>query len=269
MNQPINSTSEKIPVVILCGGRGTRLKEETEWRPKPMVKIGDRPILWHIMKLYASWGFTDFILCLGYKGEMIKDYFLNYDLKQCDIRLDLGSKRVEKLSEGHQEDNWTISLIDTGQDTATGGRLKIASKYIKQDTFLFTYGDGVANVDIGKLVKYHRQKQKWATVTAVRPSSRYGELAIADGIAEAFSEKPQTNEGWINGGFFVLNRKVFDLIDDEQTNWENEPLQRLAQMGQLATYQHDGFWQCMDTYREMEILNELWERDRAPWRRWE
>jgi glucose-1-phosphate cytidylyltransferase len=263
-----STTDRQIPVVILCGGRGTRLKEETEWRPKPMVSIGDRPILWHIMKIYASWGFTNFILCLGYKGEQIKDYFLNYDLKQCDIRLDLGSKRIEKLSNGHGEANWTISLVNTGEDSATGGRLKIASKYIESDTFLFTYGDGVANVNLGELLNYHYQKQKWATVTAVRPSSRYGELAIADGIAEMFSEKPQTHKGWINGGFFVLNRKAIDLIEDAHTNWEHEPLQQLTQMGELAVYQHEGFWQCMDTYREMEMLNELWRNNQAPWKVW-
>lgn len=263
-----NQTKTKTPVVILCGGRGTRLKEETEWRPKPMVSIGERPILWHIMKIYASYGFTDFILCLGYKGNIIRDYFLNYDLKNSDIKVDLGSKEVTKLSEGHEADNWSVTLVDTGQESMTGGRLKIASKYIHSDTFCLTYGDGVANVDIEKLFKFHSQKVKWGTVTAVRPSSRYGELVINNGLAEAFTEKPQTNEGWINGGFFVLNRKVIDLIQDDQTIWEQEPLQKLAKVGELAVYQHQGFWQSMDTYREMELLNDLWNSGNAPWKVW-
>ncbi len=262
------SNQTKLPVVILCGGRGTRLKEETEWRPKPMVSIGERPILWHIMKIYASHGFTNFILCLGYKGDIIRDYFLNYDLKNSDIKVDLGSKRVTKLSDGHEANNWSVTLVDTGQKSMTGGRLKIASKYINSDTFCFTYGDGVANIDIDSLVQFHSEKGKWATVTAVRPSSRYGELVINNGIAEAFAEKPQTHEGWINGGFFVLNRKVIDFIKDEETIWEQEPLQKLAETGELAVYQHQNFWQSMDTYREMELLNDLWNRGNAPWKVW-
>jgi len=262
-------TTSNCPVVILCGGRGTRLKEETEWRPKPMVAIGERPILWHIMKIYAHHGFKNFILCLGYKGEMIRDYFLNYDFKNSDIRVELGSKRVTKLTNGHTEDGWSVTLVDTGQETMTGGRIKIASKYIHTDEFCLTYGDGVANVDIEALVKFHYQKGKWATVTAVRPSSRYGELIVRDGIAEVFAEKPQTHEGWINGGFFVLNRKVLDLIEGEETPFEREPLQQLVQIGEMAVYNHDGFWQCMDTYREMELLNDLWNRKQAPWKAWE
>jgi glucose-1-phosphate cytidylyltransferase len=257
-----------LPVVILCGGRGTRLKEETEWRPKPMVSIGERPILWHIMKIYASHGFTNFILCLGYKGDMIRDYFLNYDFKNSDIRVELGSKRVTKLTNGHGEDNWSVTLVNTGEETMTGGRLKIASQYIQTEEFCFTYGDGVTNANIRELVNFHCQQKKWATVTAVRPSSRYGELAVRDGIAEAFTEKPQTHEGWINGGFFILNRKVLDLIENDETVFEREPLHQLVQMGELAVYQHDGFWQCMDTYREMELLNDLWNTKQAPWKVW-
>ncbi len=256
------------PVVILCGGRGTRLKEETEWRPKPMVSIGDRPILWHIMKIYAHQGFNDFILCLGYKGDMIRDYFINYDLKNSDIRVELGSKRITKLAGGHDEDGWSITLVDTGQETLTGGRLKLASKYIDTDTFFLTYGDGVANVDIPKLLSVHQAQQRWATVTAVRPSSRYGELVVNDGMVAGFNEKPQTHEGWINGGFFVLSQKVLELIEGEQSSLEGQLMHQLAQQGQLAVHQHEGFWQCMDTYREMEMLNDLWARGAAPWKVW-
>jgi len=256
------------PVVILCGGRGTRLKEETEWRPKPMVSIGERPILWHIMKIYAHYGFNNFILCLGYKGEMIKDFFLNYNMRNSDICVELGSKKITKLTNGHAEDNWSVTLVDTGLEAMTGGRLKIASQYIKTDDFLLTYGDGVANVDINALVEFHQQQGKLGTVTAVRPSSRYGEIAIQNGIAVDFIEKPQTHEGWINGGFFVLNRKVLDLIAGEETIFEKEPMHKLVKMGELAVYQHDGFWQCMDTYREMEMLNNLWHSHQAPWSVW-
>jgi glucose-1-phosphate cytidylyltransferase len=233
-----------------------------------MVSIGDRPILWHIMKTYAHYGFTDFILCLGYKGEMIRDYFLNYDLKNTDIRVELGSKRITKLSDGHGEDGWSVTLVDTGQETLTGGRLKRASKYIQANTFFLTYGDGVADVNIRALLDTHEQQQRWATVTAVRPSSRYGELNLGDGVVEAFKEKPQTHEGWINGGFFALNRKVLDLLEGDRSSFEAEPLRQLTEMGQLAVYQHAGFWQCMDTYREMELLNELWRTGNAPWKVW-
>ncbi len=262
-------TKPNPPVVILCGGRGTRLKEETEWRPKPMVSVGDRPILWHIMKLYACQGFTDFILCLGYKGDMIRDYFLNYDLKHSDIRIELGSQRVTELSNGHGEDGWSVTLVNTGEDTMTGGRLKRISRYLEGDEFCLTYGDGVADVDLNALVQCHREKQRWATVTAVRPSSRYGELSVQSGIADGFTEKPQTHEGWINGGFFILNRKVLNLIESDDIMFEREPMRQLVQMGELAVYQHEGFWQCMDTYRELELLNELWNSGAAPWKLWE
>ncbi|MEA5468206.1 glucose-1-phosphate cytidylyltransferase [Spirulina sp. 06S082] len=257
-----------IPVVILCGGRGTRLKEETEWRPKPMVSVGERPILWHIMKIYAAYGFKKFILCLGYKGDMIREYFLNYDLRNSDICVDLGSKNITKLSNDHDESDWSVSLVDTGQETMTGGRLKIAARYLSGDTFCLTYGDGVANVDLGTLLDFHLQKQRLATITAVRPSSRYGELFTEKGIVKLFTEKPQTQEGWINGGFFILNKKVLDFIESTTTIWEQEPLQKLVNIGELAVYEHTGFWQCMDTYREMEFLNELWLNSSAPWRVW-
>ena len=259
---------QNLPVVILCGGLGTRLKEETEWRPKPMVNVGNRPILWHIMKIYASQGFKNFILCLGYKGEMIRDYFLNYELNNSDVRLELGSKKVTKLSDTHDENDWSVTLVDTGQETMTGGRLKIASKYIDSDDFCMTYGDGVANIDINSLLNFHQQKGKIATVTAVRPSSRYGELVVTDGIAEAFTEKPQTHEGWINGGFFILNRKALDFVTSNEVIWEQEPMQNLAKLGELATYKHEGFWQSMDTYRELELLNNFWRTGKAPWKVW-
>ncbi|MBP0015933.1 MAG: glucose-1-phosphate cytidylyltransferase [Cyanobacteria bacterium SBLK] len=257
-----------IPVVILCGGRGTRLKEETEWRPKPMVSVGERPILWHIMKIYATHGFKKFVLCLGYKGEMIRDYFLNYDLKNSDICVELGSKSITKLSRDHDESDWSVSLINTGQESMTGGRLKIAGRYLLNDTFCLTYGDGVANINLSELLAFHIQKQKLATITAVRPSSRYGELFTEKGIVKLFTEKPQTQEGWINGGFFILNKKVLDLIQSTATIWEREPLQQLVNLGELAVYEHTGFWQCMDTYREMELLNKLWINGLAPWRVW-
>lgn len=260
--------TQPYPVVILCGGRGTRLKEETEWRPKPMVTIGDRPILWHIMKIYAHYGFTNFILCLGYKGDLIRDYFLNYDLKQSDLRIELGSKRITTLSPSHDEAGWAVTLVDTGQETLTGGRLKIASRYIESDRFLLTYGDGVADVNLHQLQQVHDQTQRWATVTGVRPSSRYGELTIQDGIVESFNEKPQTHEGWINGGFFMMSRKVLDLLEGDRSSLEAELMGKLADLGQLSVYQHNGFWQCMDTYREMELLNELWKTGRAPWKVW-
>jgi len=256
------------PVVILCGGRGTRLKEETEWRPKPLVSIGDEPILWHIMKIYAYYGFTDFILCLGYKGEMIRDYFLNYDLKHSDIRLQLGSKKITKLTDRNPEENWSITLANTGLETMTGGRLKRVSRYIHSNSFLLTYGDGVTNLNIREVFEFHQQKGKLATVTAVRPSSRYGELSIREGLVEAFVEKPQTHEGWISGGFFVMNRQVLDLIPGDETVLESDPMQNLAREGELAVYQHDGFWQSMDTYREMELLNVLWRGGEAPWKVW-
>lgn len=262
---------QRIPVVILCGGKGTRLKEETEFRPKPMIMVGDRPMIWHIMKIYAQYGFTDFMLCLGYKGEMLREYFLNYDCKYSDLLLEFGNKRITKLQKGDDEDNWRIWLIDTGQETMTGGRLKYMAPYLDQlgcDTFLATYGDGVANVNIAKLVDYHHSYGKLATITAVRPASRFGELVIRDNLASNFQEKPQTTESWISGGFFVLNRKVLNLIEGEDTVFESKPLVTLSKMGELAVYQHDGFWQCMDSYRELELLNQLYASGRALWKVW-
>jgi glucose-1-phosphate cytidylyltransferase len=258
-------------VAILCGGKGTRLREETEFRPKPMIAIGNRPIIWHIMKTYAHYGLTDFMLCLGYKGEIIRDYFFSYDWNQSDVLLELGNKKVTKLDSGHEEEDWRIWLIDTGQETMTGGRLKRLTSYIDQsgsDIFLATYGDGVCDVNIAELLDFHYSHGKLATMTAVRPPSRFGELIIEGNLVTQFQEKPQTAEGWINGGYFVLNRKVLDLIEGDSTTFEAQPLRTLSALGELTVYKHDGFWQCMDTYREMEVLNHLYDTGQARWKIW-
>jgi glucose-1-phosphate cytidylyltransferase len=254
-------------VVILAGGIGTRLREETEYRPKPMVEIGGRPILWHIMKNYAHYGHTEFVICLGYKGDVIRDYFSNYQLRNCDFTVTLGSKQVTVYG-NHAEWGWRVTLAETGDGTMTGGRLKRVAGYIGSETFLATYGDGVADIDIGDLFAFHRRQGKLGTVSGVRPSSRYGELMVQDGIAQLFEEKPQVREGWINGGFFVFEPQVLDLIEGDYETLEGGLLVRLAQRGELAVYQHEGFWQCMDTYREMQMLNELWNSGKAPWKVW-
>ena len=260
-----------IPVAILCGGKGTRLREETEFRPKPIINVGEKPIIWHIMKTYAHYGFKDFFLCLGYKGEIIRDYFFNYDWNHSDVKLELGSKKVTKLENNHDEEDWRIWLIDTGQETMTGGRLKRLSSYMEKtgsDIFLATYGDGVCNVNIAEVVAFHRSHGKLATMTAVRPASRFGELMIEDDLVTSFNEKPAISEGWINGGYFVLDRKVLDFIEGDSTVFEAQPLKILSDMGELAVYQHDGFWQCMDTYRELELLNNLYNSGKAQWKIW-
>jgi glucose-1-phosphate cytidylyltransferase len=255
--------------VILCGGKGTRLREETEFKPKPMVAIGDRPILWHIMKGYAASGMEDFVLCLGYKAEHIRSYFLNYEVIHSNVMVELGGRRVQKLDSDHDEAGWRVWLVDTGAETLTGGRVKAAQKYIEGATFMVTYGDGVADIDIDVLLKFHRAHGKLATVTAVRPSSRFGELTFDRGtVVTGFQEKPQVHEGWINGGYFVFQREVLDLIGGPEESLEQGLLQKLTDMNQLEAYKHSGFWQCMDTYREMELLNELWASGRAPWKRW-
>jgi glucose-1-phosphate cytidylyltransferase len=254
-------------VVILAGGLGTRLREETEYRPKPMVQIGGRPILWHIMKIYAHYGYNDFVICLGYKGEMIRDYFLSYETQNRDFTVTLGSGKVVVLG-NHTEDGWQVTLAETGGKTMTGGRLKRIEKYIGLSTFMATYGDGVADIDIESLLGFHRRQGKLGTVTAVRPSSRYGQLAIENGRVTLFREKPQVNEGWINGGFFVLEPEVLKLIDNDNDSLETGLLSILVERKQLAVYQHEGFWQCMDTFREMQQLDEMWGRDAAPWRVW-
>lgn len=254
-----------IKVVILCGGRGTRLVEETEYRPKPMVRIGSRPILTHIMDIYSSYGFKDFILTLGYKGEVIKDYFLNFDYYTNDFTIDLEKGKVITPHTRRHPD-WRITLADTGENTLTGGRIKKIESYIKENTFMMTYGDGVSDIDISALLSYHREKGRIATVTGVRPMTRFGELEIEDGLVKEFREKPQVQAGLINGGFFVFERQVFDYLSDDGS-LEKEPLENLARDGQLAIFQHEGFWHCMDTYRDMESLNKLWASGNAPWKK--
>jgi len=254
-------------VVILAGGLGTRLREETEFRPKPMVEIGGRPILWHIMKIYAAHGFSDFVICLGYKGDVIRDYFMNYEFRNRDFTVTLGSRDLD-VHGGHGESGWRVTLAETGQSAMTGGRIRKIQPYVGDSTFLVTYGDGVANVDVARLAAFHSRQRRLATVTAVRPSSRYGELAIHEGAVTLFQEKPQVTSGWINGGFFVFEPGVFDLIEGENDTLETGLLPRLAARNQLSVYEHEGFWQCMDTYREAQHLNAMWDAGAAPWKVW-
>lgn len=254
-------------VVILAGGLGTRLREETEYKPKPMVAIGGRPILWHIMKMYSHYGYKDFVICLGYKGDIIRDYFLNYEIHNCDFTVTLGSREVE-VHNNHEEDGWRVTLAETGEKTQTAGRIKRVARYLGESTFMMTYGDGVADVDVPKLIELHRRQRKLATVTAVRPLSRYGELSFKDGRVPTFREKPQVDSGWINGGFFVFESAVLDLIDGDEDRLDEPFLKELAARQELAVYQHHGFWQCMDTYREMWLLNGMWAEGRAPWNIW-
>jgi len=257
-------------VVILAGGLGTRLKEETEFRPKPLVDIGGRPILWHIMKMYAHYGFRDFVLCLGYRGNMIKDYFLNYEAMNNDFTICLGRQHHIEYHDGHKEQDFHVTLADTGLDTMTGGRVRQIKKYISEDTFLVTYGDGVANLDLKALVDFHDAHGQLATVTTVRPISRFGVLEVNDdNTVASFVEKPQLG-GWASAGFFVFDRKAFDYFQDTaDCVLEHGPLERLARDGQLLAYRHDGFFFAMDTYREYEYLNQLWSRGEAPWKVWE
>ncbi len=254
-------------VAILAGGLGTRLREETEFKPKPMVEIGGRPILWHIMKLYAHYGFTDFIICLGYKGDVIRDYFLNYRYRNSDITVTLGLSEVE-VHGGHSECGWRVTLAETGDKTLTGGRIKRIAKYIQGETFMATYGDGVADIHIPSLLECHKRSGKLATVTAVRPSSRFGELSLEDGVVKTFEEKPQVQDSWINGGFFVFHPKVLDFLKSDEDRLESHLLPELATRKQLAVFQHRGFWQCMDNLREMELLNKMWQTGNAPWAAW-
>jgi glucose-1-phosphate cytidylyltransferase len=254
--------------MILCGGMGTRLREETEYRPKPMVEIGGRPILWHIMKLYASQGCTDFIVCLGYKGDRIKEYFLNYEAMNNDFTIELGKPHVDYHA-AHGEGGWRVTLVDTGVETMTGARVKRASRYLTGDRFMLTYGDGVSDVDIRGLVAFHERAGTVGAVTGVRPSSRFGELLASGDRVRQFSEKPQTHAGLINGGFFVFTRDILTYLDDDAgCVLEREPLEQLAQDNQLAVFEHHGFWQCMDTYRDFQLLNQLWDSGKAPWKRW-
>jgi glucose-1-phosphate cytidylyltransferase len=255
-------------VVILCGGKGTRLREETEFRPKPMVEVGGRPILWHVMKSYAYYGFHDFILCLGYKGDVIKDYFLDYEAMNNDFTIKLGSKHQITYHELHDEQNFTVTLADTGADTMTGGRLKHIEKYVDTENFLVTYGDGLCNVNIGDVVKFHKSHGRIGTLTTVQPASRFGIIKTrAEGQVSKFSEKPKV-EGWINAGYFVFERSIFDYLGGEDCILEQQPLNKLAHDEQLMAYQHDGFFFAMDTYREYLYLNDLWNRNEAPWKVW-
>jgi glucose-1-phosphate cytidylyltransferase len=251
-------------VAILAGGLGTRLREETEFRPKPMVEIGGRPILWHIMSSYARYGFKQFIVCLGYKGDVIRDYFLNYKVYNSDFTVTLATGKT-KIHSYHDENGWEVTLAETGEATMTGGRLKRIKRYIDSDLFMATYGDGVANVNMDALLACHRKSGRLATVTAVRPSARFGELSIEEGLVRSFEEKPQVQGSWINGGFLVMHRSALDLIEGDQDTLEVNLLKKLAAMRQLAVYQHRGFWQCMDTLREMELLNKLWHSGNPPW----
>ncbi|MBI2605100.1 MAG: glucose-1-phosphate cytidylyltransferase [Deltaproteobacteria bacterium] len=261
--------------VILAGGFGTRLSEETVLKAKPMVEIGGKPILWHILNLYGARGFNEFVLALGYKGETIKEYFLNFYALNNDISVDLSSGKTAVQS-GRQPD-WKVDLIDTGQHTMTGGRVKRLAKILsKEKTFMLTYGDGVSDIDVKKLVEFHQSHGKLATVTVVRPPARFGSVIFEGDRVEPqgsqrvveFLEKPQTGEGWINGGFFVLNREVLEYIEGDETVWERDPLEKLARDGQLMAYRHEGFWQMMDTLRDKQLLESLWEKGDAPWKVW-
>ena len=255
-------------VVILAGGLGTRISEETHLKPKPMIEIGGKPILWHIMKIYSAHGISDFIICCGYKGYLIKEYFANYFLHMSDVTFDMELNSMEV----HQRkaESWRVTLVDTGDETMTGGRLKRVANYLKgEEAFCFTYGDGLSNLDISKEINFHKSHGKLATVAAVQPPGRYGALKLNGNLVDGFTEKPRGDGGLINGGFFVLSPKCIDLIDSDNTSWEVEPLTRLANTGELMSFQHSGFWQPMDTLREKNLLEDLWASGKAPWKIWE
>ncbi len=254
-------------VVILAGGFGTRLSEETDIKPKPMVEIGGKPILWHIMKIYSYYGFNDFIICLGYKGYMIKEYFANYFLHMSDVTIDLQKNKLE--IHNVRAEPWRITLVDTGLNTMTGGRIKRIQQYVGNETFMLTYGDGVGNIDIKKLVDFHKSHGKLATVTAVQPLGRFGALTIEGDRVFSFKEKPKGDGSWINGGFFVLEPGIFKYIQGDETIWEKEPLENLSKEGQLMAYKHTGFWKAMDTLRDKRELETLWQSGNPPWKVWE
>lgn len=254
-------------VAILAGGVGTRLAEETQIKPKPMVEIGGRPILWHIMMHYSVHGFNQFVIGLGYRGECIKKYMVDYCSLNSNLRVNVGTGKI-KLNGGYKPD-WTVDLIDTGVPTLTGGRIKRLAPHLGNETFMLTWGDGVSDIDLHKLLAFHQSHGKLATLTAVRPPARFGYLELKDRRVVEFSEKPQTKEGWINGAFFVLEPGVFDYIAGDDIQWEREPLERLAEDGQLMAYQHTSFWQCMDTLRDKKLLEDLWQSGNAPWKTWE
>lgn len=253
-------------VVLLAGGTGTRLSEETIIRPKPMVEIGGNPILWHIMKLYSAYGFNDFVICLGYKGYMIKEYFINYFYHQSDLTINLKENKITVHS--NNSDPWIVTLVDTGIESLTGGRIKRIKNYIDNKTFMLTYGDGVSDINIKNLYASHKKSKKIATLTAVQPMGRFGTVEIANGIVSKFKEKPQGNEDWINAGFFVLEPEIFDFIENDQSIWEKEPLENIANKNQLNAYKHEGFWKPMDTLRDKTELQHLWDSNQAPWKVW-
>jgi glucose-1-phosphate cytidylyltransferase len=255
-----------VKTIILAGGFGTRIAEETEFKPKPMVEVGERPILWHIMSIYAAHGYKEFVIALGYKGEVIKSYFLNYYYLRNSFSIRLANGKID-VHDGVRED-WQVDLVDTGLHTKTGGRLRRLRPWLGGGTFLMTYGDGLGNVDIGALVAFHRRHGKLATVTAVRPPARFGGITFDGERVARFVEKPQIGEGWINGGFFVLEPGVLDYIDGDDCSFEREPLDRLAEEGQLVAYRHQEFWQCMDMLRDLRLLQSLWDEGKAPWKVW-
>jgi glucose-1-phosphate cytidylyltransferase len=255
-----------VKVVLLAGGLGTRLSEETTVKPKPMIEIGGRPLLWHLMKIYSEHGLNDFVVCLGYKGYMVKEYFANYPLHMSDVTVDVqrGSVEVHR----RQGEPWKVTLVDTGEGTATGGRLKRVRAYLDDSTFCMTYGDGLGNVDIRGLVAFHQQAGKLATITATQPPGRFGAIDIKDSRVSGFREKPRGDGSWVNGGFFVLEPAVLDYVDNDETEWERAPLERLAREGQLVAFEHAGFWQPVDTLRDKNQLEELWQSGKAPWKTW-
>ncbi len=257
-----------LKAVILAGGLGTRISEETHLRPKPMIEIGGKPLLWHLMKIYSAHGINDFVVCCGYKGYIIKEYFANYFLHTSDVTFDMKNNQM-KVHQQHAEP-WTVTLVDTGEDTQTGGRLRRVASYLKDEkAFCFTYGDGLADVDITKLIQFHESHKKLATVTAVQPPGRYGALNREHNLVKGFIEKPKGDGGWINGGFFVLSPACIPFIADDHTAWEQQPLADIAEKGELMAYEHTAFWQPMDTLREKNLLEELWESGKAPWKIWE
>ncbi len=250
-------------VGILAGGKGTRLAEETVVKPKPMVEIGGRPIIWHIMQHYAHYGFKEFVVALGYKGEVLKKYMVDYAALSGNLRVDLGSGEIN--SHGGTQSDWVVDLVETGMETMTGGRIKRLAPYVGDETFMLTWGDGVSDINLKDLLAFHKSHGKLATLTAVRPPARYGHLIFDGDRIAKFDEKPQIGEGWINGAFFVLEPEVFDYVEGDETQWEHEPMERLAADGQLMAYKHESFWQCMDTLREKHILETIWQSGKAPW----
>jgi len=252
--------------VILAGGLGTRISEETHLRPKPMVEVGGMPILWHILKIYASHGINEFVICCGYKGYVIKEYFANYFLHTSDVTFDMADNSMEVHA--RKAEPWKVTLVDTGDSTQTGGRLKRVAPYLEGQSFCFTYGDGVADLDITALIAHHRREARWATLTAVQPPGRFGSLAFERGRVLAFEEKPQGDGSWVNGGFFVLDPEALTTIEGDDSVWERDCLPRIAAQDQLNAYQHQGFWQPMDTLRDKQLLEELWQQGRAPWKTW-